>query len=57
MLRVVADKLISDLMTERIDLYVNVSVCHQLTMLIIVVVFFQSVFEEKPEENIFICLT
>ena len=35
MFRMVADKLILDLMAKRIDLYVNVSVCHQLTMLII----------------------
>ena len=46
MFRMGADKLILDLMAERIDLYVNVSVCHQLTMLIIFL-FSESVFEEK----------
>ena len=36
MFRMVADKLILDSMAERKDLCVNVSVCHQLAMLIIV---------------------
>ena len=35
MFRMVADKLILNLM-ERMNVYVNVSVCHQLTMILIV---------------------
>ena len=53
----VVDKLILNLMGKnRIDLYVNVSVCHQFTMLLIVLSS-ESFFEEKNRENIFICLT
>ena len=48
MFRMVADKLILDLMAERIDLNVNVSVCHQLTMFIIVL-FSESVFEKEKK--------
>ena len=44
MFRMVADNLILDLMEK--NRFVNVSVCHQLTMLIIVF-FSESVFEEK----------
>ena len=45
MFRMVADKLILNLM-EKVDLYVNVSVCHQLTILLIVL-FSEAFFEEK----------
>ena len=50
MFRMVADKLILNLM-EKNDLYVNVSVCHQLTMLLIVL-FSESFFSrEKPRKT------
>ena len=53
----VANKLILNLMEKnRIDLYVNVSVCQQLTTLKII---FSESFslKRKAEGNMFICLT